>query len=233
MFGISLLLGPIAFQDFEIPASISFGGAQRLTVHRLPGGGRVIDALGRDDADITWSGTLSGAAAAARAHELDELRVAGLPLPLTWDDFFYTAIIARFDAEYRSPYWIPYRITCTVLRDEASALLGAATSLLVAGTQDLAAAAGFGTDMGAAQTALAAPGATTLGTASYGAAVGAVGGAGSQIAASISTAQAGLTVPATAADFPATVAAAGQVAQLTVAQGYVARAATNLANADT
>ena len=36
-----LLLGPVLFQDFELPERISWGGKQRLTVHRLPGGTRV------------------------------------------------------------------------------------------------------------------------------------------------------------------------------------------------
>ncbi len=40
---IALFLGPIVFADFEIPESINFGGTQRLAIHRLAGGGRVIE----------------------------------------------------------------------------------------------------------------------------------------------------------------------------------------------
>ena len=53
-----VILGPIALQGFEVPESITIGGAQRLAIHRLPGGARVIDALGPDDA----AGTAGGAA---------------------------------------------------------------------------------------------------------------------------------------------------------------------------
>ena len=47
-------LGSVSFRSFEVPATINVGGAQRLAVHRLLGGIRVIDALGRDDSDISF-----------------------------------------------------------------------------------------------------------------------------------------------------------------------------------
>src|ERR1035438_3000846 len=111
----TLLLGPILFRDFELPERVRWGGAQKLAVHRLPGGARVIDSLGRDDADIAWSGVFSGSDAALRAGTLDLIRAEGSSWPLTWDWFFYTVVIARFDADYTRPNWIPYRITCTVV----------------------------------------------------------------------------------------------------------------------
>lgn len=138
-----LLLGPILFQDFELPASITWGGAQSLTIHRLPGGARVIDAMGRDDADITWSGIFSGPNAAVRARELDLMRGDGSLWPLTWDSFFYSVVIARFEADHRRGNWVPYRITCTVLQDEAAAVLQIPLSLAVTEAQDLASAAAF------------------------------------------------------------------------------------------
>jgi hypothetical protein len=66
MSDIVLVLGPVAFSDFEDPERIRFGGAQRLAVHKLPGGARVIDALGPDDTEIGWSGIF---AARARPNE--------------------------------------------------------------------------------------------------------------------------------------------------------------------
>lgn len=136
-----LLLGPILFQDFELPDSIIWGGAQQLTIHRLPGGTRIIDAMGRDDADITWSGIFSGPDATARARALDLMRCDGAPWPLTWDSFFYSVIIHRFEADYRRVNWIPYKIACCVLRDEAAALLEIPLSLAASAAQDLATAA--------------------------------------------------------------------------------------------
>lgn len=85
---VVLVLGPVAFADFEIPERIAFGGTQRLAVHKLPGGLRVIDALGRDDRELTWSGIFAGPDATARSRLLDLLRARGAVLPLTWDVFF-------------------------------------------------------------------------------------------------------------------------------------------------
>ena len=142
MSDIVLLLGPIGFKDFEIPANIGFGGEQRLAVHKLLGGARVIDALGRDDTEITFNGIFSGSDATLRARGLDVLRAQGLPLPLTWDVFFYMVVIRSFEADYRSGWWIPYRIACTVVRDEAGALIDAGISLATSAVSDVASAVG-------------------------------------------------------------------------------------------
>lgn len=133
-----LLLGPILFQGFELPESITWGGAQSLAIHRLPGGVRIIDAMGRDDADITWSGIFAGPNATIRARALDLMRADGSVWPLTWDSFFYSAIIARLDIDHRRPNWLPYRISCTILRDEAASLLTAPISFSANVAQDLA-----------------------------------------------------------------------------------------------
>lgn len=222
-----LLLGPVAFDGFEVPGRLGFGGAQRLAVHRLPGGGRVVDALGRDDADLGWSGVFAGPDAAERARMLDALRVAGGPLTLSWDAFLYTVVIARFEASYASPWWIPYRIVCTVLRDEASAVVQAAGALLDGVLADVGVAAG-GVDVSAVQTALAVSGAAVAGSAAQAAALAALGSVQATVQADMDAAGAALMA---AADLPSAAAAAGQLAQLADARGYVARAQVNLANA--
>lgn len=246
MFGIALLLGPVAFRDFEVPSTINFGGTQRLAVHRLTGGARVIDALGRDDADITFSGTFTGTDATLRARLLDELRAAGTLLPLTWDIFFYTVVIARFQADYQQGAWIPYRLSCTVLRDEASALIQAAVSLGAdvladAGTA-LAQAAPAGIDLTQTQATLAVSQATVRGTSAYTAAQTAVSTALGSLDGALGQAEAAL--PGLAAFAPGAasggvsglttaVASAQRLAALTTARGYLARAGVNLQNAST
>src|SRR5581483_2518914 len=139
-----LLLGPVLFQDFELPERIAWGGAQRLAVHKLPGGARVIDAMGRDDREISWSGVFSGADAGLRARAIDLLRAEGAVWPLVWDAFFYSVVVARFEADYAGANWIPYRIACTVLRDEAEAVVEAVLSLAATALGDLASAAALG-----------------------------------------------------------------------------------------
>jgi hypothetical protein len=246
MFDIALLLGPVAFRDFEIPSGINFGGAQRLAVHRLAGGARVIDAVGRDDANITFSGTFSGSDATLRARLLDELRAAGGTLPLTWDVFFYTVVISDFHADYQSVSWIPYRLTCTVLRDEASAVIGTAVSLAADALSDIGTAfglaAGAGIDLTQVQAALSAPGATLRDTGAYVSAQSAVAGGRASLGQALAAAEGALTTAgsfaagsagAGASNLTAMTAASGQLAAVTAAQGYMGRTAVNLANAGT
>ena len=241
-----LLLGPVVFQDFEVPCGINFGGKQRLAVHRLPGGLRVIDALGRDDADIGFTGIFSGPDATVRARLLDEMRASGALLPLTWDVFFYTVVIAQFQADYTMNNWIPYKIICTVLRDEASALIESALSLGATLLNDVGTAIGqaasAGIDLSSLQTTLSDPSATVRDTSAYGGAQTGLASAQSSLLGAIMGPAAVLlsslvTLPGKAtsgiASLSTSVSAAQQVSQLSVAQAYVGRAATNLANAST
>ncbi len=221
-----LLLGPVTFQSFELPPRIGFGGEQRLAVHRLPGGARVIDAMGPDDAPIAWAGAFSGPDAADRARLLDLLRAEGLPLPLAWDAFAYLVVIAAFEASYERPNWVPYRLACVVLADQTQVAMALAAPLVSTVAADLGAATAV--DTSAASAALAAPGATTLGTSAYGSVVAAVGAAQASAASGVSSAGAALM----AADDPVSAAtAAGQLAQMADANGFLSRAAANLANA--
>ena len=218
-----LLLGPVTFESFELPPRIGFGGAQRLAIHRLPGGARVIDAMGRDDAEIAWSGTFAGPDAADRARLLDLMRAQGAVLALAWDAFAYLVLIARFAAEYERPNWVPYRIACTVLQDQTQPAVAAAAPLAALLAGDLGAAA-----PAVATAAVAAAGATTPGTEAYTAAVAAVGAA--QAASVAARAAAGAALLA-AADPAVAAEAAGTLAQSADAQGFLGRAAANLAAA--
>lgn len=223
-----LVLGPVVFGGFEVPAKLNFGGRQRLAIHRLPGGVRVIDAMGRDDADIAWSGIFTGPDAAWRARLLDVMRATGAVLELTWDAFLYSVVIARFDADFQAPWWVPYRIVCTVVQDEAQALVTTVVTLGASLASDLlSASAGF--DMTAPTVAVAAPGATTAGTAAQASALSTLRGTRSGLEAALTNAGSG--VGGGSLDTLAT--NTGSLAQLANARGYLGRTATNLANAST
>jgi hypothetical protein len=246
MSNVALLLGPISFQDFEVPPSINIGGAQRLVIHRLPGGTRVIDALGRDDADIMFSGIFSGPNATLRARLIDEMRVSGLPMPLTWDVFFYSVIIKKFEADYRCGWWVPYHVTCTVVSDEASSAVAFVISLADDALSDVTTASTFaadaGIDLSETQSAVAMPNAAVRGTASYSSTLVTIASAGVLVGSGISQAEAILgaaswpveeQAPSAANILNGIVLAAQQISSLTVAQAYLGRAAINLENAGT
>ncbi|MDE1139978.1 MAG: hypothetical protein PW999_10045 [Paraburkholderia tropica] len=115
----TLILGDFAFQDFEIPEVLPFGGDQRLAIKKLVGGTRVIDALGPDPRPIEWSGIFFPTAAQSaldRALTLQQMRDAAQPVALSWDELYLLVYIRTFEPEVRSGR-IPYRITCEVLQD--------------------------------------------------------------------------------------------------------------------
>ena len=120
---VLLTLGGVIFSGFEVPDSIATGGEQALVVHKLPGGSRIIDAMGADHRDIGWSGRFRGGNAEARARLLDGYRIGGKTFLLTWSTFRYKVIVRSFEANYQQRFEIPYTISCTVLSDESAPVL--------------------------------------------------------------------------------------------------------------
>lgn len=116
-FNQPVSLGDFIFQSFEVPESIRWGGQQALTVHKLVGGQRVIDAMGPDDDDIPWSGIFLSADASNRADQLDQMRIAGVPLHLTFAGRSYDVVIRSFKADQRKLNHVPYSIVCTILNN--------------------------------------------------------------------------------------------------------------------
>ena len=110
-------LGPVTLSGFEVPERIPVGGKQRLSVHELPGGSRVIDVLGASDEDMTWSGVMSGPYAEERVRLLDSLRRGGRSWPLVWSGWRFTVIVKRFRAAVTAPFLAPYQISCSVLAE--------------------------------------------------------------------------------------------------------------------
>lgn len=112
-----LTLGQVTFANFEIPEKINFGGSQALSVKQLVGGKRIIDAMGRIDDDITWSGILFESTASFRALFLDNLRISGAPTILTFGLFSFSVVVKEFKASFERFYQIPYSITVTVIEN--------------------------------------------------------------------------------------------------------------------
>ena len=246
MSDVTLVLGPIIFQGFELPDRINVGGQQRLAVHRMTNGQRVVDCLGRDDSDLTFHGIFSGPHATKRARTLDVLRIAGEPLPLTWDTFFYTVVIRRFEAEYQHHSWIPYRITCTVVQDDALDLTISAVSLVSSLLGDVNAAAESSSDLQldftGIQVSLTATGAAVRGTAAYRVAQSEMLNMQSIINRQVGVAQDSFQVSSTTIDastdgtisnYMAATGAVQMLGILPLTSAYLSRAVKNLSNAST
>ncbi len=255
----TLTLGPIQFTGLAKPPAMPIGGRQAIFTHKLPGGGRVLDAMGPDNADIGWFGYLDGAAASATARALDRLRQSGQVVTLAWDVFSYQVLVAEFACDTRH---IPmlYRIVCVVLADNSQSLGLSFTSLALQVTADIndgnpiaalsAVSQGVvGNTVTAAGTAVAVPGATTLGSAAYNTAVNAVNGAAGAINAAAATvnstlAPIGISLSSLSSAVPAALdtvemsshisnaaAACGDLANLVSASAFLSRAAANLQRA--
>lgn len=124
MADLILTLGTFAFAATEIPEKITFGGDQKLAVHELVGGRRVIDAMGRSDMPIGWSGLFLGQEALNRARYLDGLRVSGKKLPLKWHEMSYDVIVQHFAADFERWYQVPYQISLMVVEDKTTRITG-------------------------------------------------------------------------------------------------------------
>lgn len=108
------------FQNLEIPEDINFGGAQQLVQHNLIGGNRVIDSLGKNDIDITWTGRMVGSDALTRAQALNQLRAGGQQLVLNWFTLSYNVVIQNFVSYTERYYNVRYEITLKVISDGAN-----------------------------------------------------------------------------------------------------------------
>jgi hypothetical protein len=161
-------LGPINLRDFEIPHSVRFGGRQRLTVHTLAGGRRIVERLGPDDSEIQFEGIFSGPAAVARAQAFDTLRLSGQSVWLTWESFRRQVIVKSFVADYHSPWWIPYQVSCVVVH-QARIAAAQASNVIALLSADLSAAmsaaAGSTISLTSLRTVLSNSNAATIGTA--------------------------------------------------------------------
>lgn len=227
MSDVVLSLGTVAFRDMEVPEKISFGGKQRLAVQNIIGGGRIVEALGIDDGEISFSGIFSGSDAASRAQLLDTARALGAQLPLVWQGFYYLVVIAGFAAEYRKPNLIPFSITCVVVTDPLAAAANAVAPVASLVSGDLAAASALSLQAGvSAQTlsaaSLAALGVTQSAIASAMTASGAVLDGAAGVLGSALTPVMGIAALGQIGSSSA------QLAALSGMSGYVNRAVTNL-----
>ncbi len=229
MNNVVITLGGVPFQDFEVPERIVFGGGQRVAVHQLIGGGRVVDALGNEDGDIVFTGIFSGASAAERSQALDAARALGVAIPLVWESFFYTVLIKEFTAVYTKPWWIPFTLRCVVVSDPLAQVAALAAPVAALISNDVAAAAAYGVQAGLSLVGLEP--ASLAGFSSTQIAVNAgIASSGSNLAASSGNLGGAGDAYSGIAALNGSVAASGQLAALAGLKGYVNRAATNFAN---
>ncbi|MYM89547.1 hypothetical protein GTP91_20510 [Rugamonas sp. FT82W] len=112
-----LTLGSETFQDFEIPESIPLGGSQKLVIHQLPGGVRVVQAMGAEDEAIQWSGLFLGAGALQRARAIDLMRVEGKQQQLSFFEYKYKVVVKSFKYVVEQRHRVRYTLELDVVED--------------------------------------------------------------------------------------------------------------------
>lgn len=110
---------------FAVPTELPWGGAQRLGVHQLPAGRRVIDSLGPDDHDISWKGAFiqrgeGDPDPVEAARYVDYLRKQGAPVTLQWDVFEYLVIVEQFKPSYEYQTRVPFEMVLKVVEDKTA-----------------------------------------------------------------------------------------------------------------
>lgn len=112
MTDTTITLGGFQFRDMEIPEKINFGGEHKLVVHELVGGERIIDAMGRNDTNIEWTGLIQGSDAIDRALQLENFRTSGQTITLSWFNLSYEVVVEKFIAHTEKYYQVTYEIGC-------------------------------------------------------------------------------------------------------------------------
>ncbi|MBV8049003.1 MAG: hypothetical protein JO171_17775 [Paludibacterium sp.] len=110
-----LTLGSFEFQGLEVPEAIAVGAHQQTAVHKLVGGGRIVDVLGVEYDNLTWSGWLVGTEAQTRAKQLEALRDTGKPLLFSLDHYALTVLIGGLTTRFEHAYRLGYSIDLLVL----------------------------------------------------------------------------------------------------------------------
>lgn len=114
-YATRLTLGDFEFVSFEVPESITVGAKQHTMVHKLVGGKRVIDVLGTDYENLSWSGWITGATAGDRTKALETMRDRGEALTFTLDDYRFKVVIGDFKSRFEHLYRRPFTIELIVV----------------------------------------------------------------------------------------------------------------------
>ena len=240
-----VVLGSVVFEGHEVPSRIGVGGAHAVTIHRLPGGGRVVDAMGVDDSAISWGGFFTGPSAAARARLVDSMRQSGELVGLSFGDYAFNVVVVHFEYDLQDRgALIAYRIRTETIPDTVAQAVDSQADVASSLSADVASAttalSGFGltasqTALSSVTSAIALPGAATspANLAAVGLALQAAGTAvGSSVVGSgsaLPTAGDSLTLGVTTSDgLSAATAAAGSLAAAAQAVGYVNRSSDSL-----
>ena len=122
-----VVIGSVTLTGAEVPDSLRVGGEQRLVIHELLGGSRVVDATGNNPGRLTLTGRFLGPNAELRAKALEALRSAGKAITFSGAGISAQVKISRYYYDYTNKgAVIPYSIDLE--RSSVSTSSGSATN---------------------------------------------------------------------------------------------------------
>jgi len=125
-----VLLGGFAFTSWGIPERINGGGRQRMVVHQLIGGTRVVDVMGWEPDQIRFAGRLRGSAAMLNARLVETLARSGNATVFSYWTNRYQVVVDSFSWSFQRYYEIPFEICLTVVADLTQQVWQAAADTL-------------------------------------------------------------------------------------------------------
>jgi hypothetical protein len=112
--GGPITLGSFQFENFEIPSAVDYAGGQKTVHHEYPGGARSMSVMGRNDRNISFSGTFLSQDAVQRSQTLDQMRISGQPLALSFGNVYEEVVIEDLQLRYLQSNRIDYQISLYV-----------------------------------------------------------------------------------------------------------------------
>lgn len=106
------------------PEQVKFGLKEQIVIHKMIGGARILDMLGDDPEDISWSGFFLGPDAVELAQALYALQQGKELLDLTFGLYNASVVISQLDLVYKKAFWVDYSITCIVVDQAVGGALG-------------------------------------------------------------------------------------------------------------
>ena len=155
-------IGPVVLTGIEVPDAFDRGATMQPIVHRLIGGGRVVQLMGGNPRVRELRGILTGPGAIDRALTLEALRDSGAVVLLVVGAWSERAVVTALDLGYAAcGSVIRYRLQAEALPSTAVALAATVSSVIGGAVADLGQAITYAT--GAAVASLA-PALALLGT---------------------------------------------------------------------
>ena len=128
---LPVTLGALELTGFEVPDSYDRAGTMQPVVHRLIGGGRVVQLLGPDPGRRRLQGSFTGPDATERAQLLEAMRDEGGRTILTvgvWQEFVVvTSVVLRYSAQGSI---VQYLLEAEPLLGSAAGLIATAAAVL-------------------------------------------------------------------------------------------------------